>query len=178
MPNLKAKIEGHNKKILETTSPPKTKLCNCLKKENCPMRGACLTENILYYARISCDDETYKPKLYKGICETTFKKRYANHKKSFNVEKNKNDTKLSTEYWKLANKKLHPRISWSIKGNYKSYNSNSKSCSLCLHEKLEIVNDPKEILLNKRSEVISQCRHRNKYTLKTLVSNKRDRGIT
>ena len=30
-------------------------------------------------------------------------------------------TKLSTEYWKLANNKLHPRISWSIKGNYKSY---------------------------------------------------------
>ena len=51
-----------------------------LKKENCPMRGACLTENILYYARIICDVETYKPKLYKGICETAFKKCYANHK--------------------------------------------------------------------------------------------------
>ena len=63
MPNLKAKIDGHNKKILETKLPPKTNLCNCLKKENCPMIGACLTENILYYARISCDDETYKPKL-------------------------------------------------------------------------------------------------------------------
>ena len=36
--------------------------------------------------------------------------------------KNKNDTRLSPEYWKLANKKLHPRISWSIKDNYKSYN--------------------------------------------------------
>ena len=88
------------------------------------MRGACLTENILYYARISCDDETYKPKLYKGICETTFKKRYANHKKSSNLEKNKNDAKLSTEYRKLANNKLHPRMSWNIKGNYKSYNPN------------------------------------------------------
>ena len=58
MPNLKAKIDGHNKKILENTPPPKTKLCNCLKKENCPMRGACLTENVLYYTRISCDDKT------------------------------------------------------------------------------------------------------------------------
>ena len=29
------------------------------------------TENVLYNTRISCDDETYKPKLYKGICETT-----------------------------------------------------------------------------------------------------------
>ena len=91
--------------------PPKTKSCNCLKKENCPMRGVSLTENILYNARISCDDETYKMKQYKGICETTFKKRYANHKKSFNVEKNKTDTKLSTEYWKLPNTKFHPQIS-------------------------------------------------------------------
>ena len=169
MPNLKAAIDGHNKKILETTLPPKTKLCNYLKKKNCPVRAACLTENILYYARISCDDETYKPKLYKGICETTFKKRYANHEKPFNVEKNKNDNKLSTEYWKMANNKLHPQISWSIKGNYKSYNPNSKRCSLCVHEKLEIVGDPKEILLNKRSELISQCRHRKKIQTKKLL---------
>ena len=40
------------------------------------------------------------------------KTRYTNHKKHFNAEKNKNNTKLSREYWKLANKKLHPRISW------------------------------------------------------------------
>ena len=168
----------HNKKILESTSPSKTRLCNCLKKENCPMRGACLTENVLYYARISYDDKTYKSNLYKGICETTFKNRCANHKKSFNAEKNKNDTKLSTEYWKLANKNLHPPISWNIKGNYRSYNPNSKRCSLCLHVKLEIVDDPEEILLNKSSEVISHCRHQNRYKLKTLVSNKRNRGIT
>ena len=90
------------------------------------------------------------------------KKIYTNHKKSFHTEKSKNATRLSTEYWKLANKKLHPRISWSIKGNYKSYNPNKTRCSLCLHEKLEIVDDPEEILLNKRPEVISQCRHRSK----------------
>ena len=120
MTKPKAKIDGYNRKILEYTPPPKTKLCNCLKKENCAMRGVCLTEKVLYYARTSCDNETYKPKLYKGICETAFKKRYANHKKSFNVEKNKNDTKLSSENWKLTNKKLRPQISWSIKGNYKS----------------------------------------------------------
>ena len=60
------------------------------------MRGLCLIENLLYYARISCGDETYKSKLYKEICETTFKKRYADHKKPFNAEKNKNSTKLST----------------------------------------------------------------------------------
>ena len=40
IPNLKAKIDGHNKKILKNAPPPKTKLRNCLKKEICPMRGA------------------------------------------------------------------------------------------------------------------------------------------
>ena len=47
-------------------------LCNCLKKENSPMGGASLTEYFLYYVKISCDDEKYKYKLHKGICETTF----------------------------------------------------------------------------------------------------------
>lgn len=43
------------------------------------MRGDCLVENVLlYYAKISCHNEKYKPKLYKEICATTFKKRYSN----------------------------------------------------------------------------------------------------
>ena len=74
MPKLKAKIDGYNEIIAKNTPPPKTKLCYCLEKENCPMRRACLTENVLYYTRKICDDETYKPQLYREICETTFKK--------------------------------------------------------------------------------------------------------
>ena len=42
-------------------------------------------------------DQNHTPKLYKGICETTFTKRFANHKKSFNIERSKRDTKLSVE---------------------------------------------------------------------------------
>ena len=77
MPNLKAKIEGGIKKILEHTPPPKNlKTFQLFEKRKLSIRGACLTENVLYYAKISCDDE-----------------------------------KLFTEYWKLRNKKLHPRIS-------------------------------------------------------------------
>ena len=79
----------------------------------------------------------------KESAKLLLKKRYANHKKSFNEEKSKNNTQLSTEYWTLANKNVHPWIFWSIKGNYnKSCNPNSKRCSLCLHKKMEIVDDP------------------------------------
>ena len=47
----------------------------------------------------------------------------------------------------------------------KSYNQTSKRCLLYLNEKLEIALHKDHNILNKRSEVISKCRHRNKYIL-------------
>ena len=88
------------------------------------------------------------------------------------------DTKVSTEYWNLKTKQLNPRISWKIKGICKSYNPTSKRRNLCLTEKLEILDDPDKNLLNKRSEIISQCRHKNKYRLKTLASSMTSGDIT
>ena len=131
----------------------------------------------MYYATVTCDKENYT-KLYKGIYETTFKKRYANHKKSFDVPTYKNDTKLSTEYWALKTKQLNPKVSWQIKRRYNSYNPISRRCSLCLNEKLEVLDDQDKNLLNKRSEIISHCRHQNKFKLKTLASNTADTDIT
>ena len=165
MPNIKSKINGHNKKVLKNKPTEQKRTCNCLVKEHCPMNGLCLTSSILYQATITSNNTKYKEKRYKGICETTFKKRYANHKKSFNIISYKNDTTLSTEYWTLKDKQQLPRLTWEIKGQYKSYNPVSKKCYLCLNEKLAIIDDPEETLLNKRSEIISQCRHRNKYKL-------------
>ena len=98
MPNIKTKINAHNREILRNTLSKNAKQCNCQQNENCPMNGHCLKEILVYYATIRCNNENYKPKLYKASCETNFKKRYNNHKKSFNVSFYKHDTKLSTEY--------------------------------------------------------------------------------
>ena len=84
MPNIRSKINGHNKKILQPKPAEPQKLCNCLVKEDCPLNGLCLTSSILYQTTIKCSNSKYKQKRYKGICEMTFNKRYANHKKSFN----------------------------------------------------------------------------------------------
>ena len=70
------------------------------------MRGACFTENVLYYARISCDDKTYNPKLYNESAKKHLKN-VTQIIKNLLMRKNNNDAKLSTRYWKLANKKLH-----------------------------------------------------------------------
>ena len=177
IPNLKSLINSHNQNILRDQPQSTPKTCNCLKKEDCPMNGFSLTKSLLYYATITCDKENYT-KLYKGICETTFKKRYANHKKYFKVPTYKNDTKLSTEYWALKTKQLNSKMSWQIKRRYNSYNPICRRCNLCLNEKLEILDDQDKSLLNKQSEIISHCRHQNKFKLKTLASDTVDAGIT
>ena len=143
-----------------------------LLKKNCPLNGLCVKSSILYQATIKCSDSKCKQKRSKEICETTFKKRYANHKKSFNLSNSKNDTTLSAEYWTLKQKQQAPRLTWEIKGQYKAYNPTLKKCNLCLNEKLAIKDDPNKNLLNKRSEVISQRRHRNKFKLVNLTSRK------
>ena len=72
-----------------------------MNKNNYPLNGNCLLKNIQYIATIKPNKKNYQPRNYKGISENTFKKRYANHKRSFNINRYKNDTKLSVEYWKL-----------------------------------------------------------------------------
>ena len=78
------KINGHAKKILQPKPEQPQKLCNCRVKGDCPLNGLCLTASISYQATIKCSDSKHKQKRYKEIVETTFKKRYANHKKLFN----------------------------------------------------------------------------------------------
>ena len=62
---------------------------------------------------------------------------------------------------------LSPTLVWSVAKNLLPCSNISKKCLLCLHEKLEITNYPRlDELLNKRSELISKCRHVNKVLLR------------
>ena len=58
--------------------------------------------------------------------------------------------------------------------NSQAYRNGAKRCNLCLTEKLLIISDNPSKLLNKRSEIISKCRHDNKFYVKnykTLIKN-------
>ena len=46
------------------------------------------------------------------------------------------------------------------------YKCGTRRCDLCLTEKYVIAHADQEHLLNKRTEIISKCRHRNKYLIK------------
>ena len=126
---------------------------------DCPLQEKCLSENTLYQADIS--SENFQTKIYYGISETKFKTRYSNHKKSFNHEKHKNDTQLSNELWKIKASKEEPVLVWKILGQYEAYNVSTK---------LQIAIYRWNNMLNKRTEIISKCRHRDKYALASYDS--------
>ena len=82
-------------------------------------------------------------------------------------------TALSKYVWDCKDKiKQTPEISWKIVKSAPAYTNTSKRCVLCLEEKMTIITYPdQEKLLNKRSELISKCRHENKFLLKYYDSN-------
>ena len=113
------------------------------------------TQNVIYEATDTAAEPDNMVKKYIGLCETSFKKRYANHKKSLKHERYKNSTTLSTEFWRLKNENSNPNITWRIVRTAPPFNLSSKKCQLCLAEKIEITNHPEpDKLLNKRSEII------------------------
>ena len=83
---IKLIINYHNKKVLHQNRPcPNKRKCYCIRKELCPLNGNCQAENIIYEVTITCNERTYGENIYIGIAETTFKKRYSNYKRSFNL---------------------------------------------------------------------------------------------
>ena len=146
------------------------KPCNCRNKKDCPLNGQCQVEDIVYKCVVSTS--TKPDKVYLGTAEGDFKKRYNNHTKSFKHERYANETTLSKFVWEM--KEIHnenPTLVWSIVKRVPSYLNVSKKCLLCRYEKLEIVNfERQDLLLNKRSELISKCRHANKCLLRNYKS--------
>ena len=71
---------------------------------------------------------------------------------------------VSSRYiWELKSKGKSYEIKWSIMKRAKPYQPGTNHCSLCTQEKLCIINANKETLLNQISELISKCRHENKF---------------
>ena len=65
-----------------------------------------------------------------------------------------------------------PTLKWSIVKSVPSYQKFSEKRLFSLHKKLELVNfEDRQNLLNKRSELISHCRHVNKYLLGIYKAN-------
>lgn len=165
MKNMTSVVKSHNNKIINMNNnqDATAKLCNCRNKDACPLNGNCLVNSVVYKATVTSSKED--PKAYIGLTENAFKTRYGNHKQSFNNRCKANSTELSKYIWHLKETNSEYDIKWSILSSASAYTNATKKCDLCLTEKLLITNETKQNLLNKRSELISKCRHENKYYL-------------
>ena len=79
--------------------------------------------------------------------------------------KHETSTRLSRHIWRLKDENKPYSIRWSVVRRAAPYSNISKRCNLCLAEKLEIARADKTRSLNKRSELVSKCRHENKFYL-------------
>ena len=168
MPNLKQKINGHNKSILQkTTTRPGLRTCNCRIPADCPVAGNCLTSSVVYQATVTTDDNM-PAQTYVGLTESSFKIRFANHKSSFNNPNKRLSTELSKHVWRLKEAGLPFKITWKFLKQTSPYNPVSGRCNLCLSEKYFIICNPELATLNKRNELATSCRHANKFLLKNF----------
>ena len=168
--NIEKIIKSHNTKIT-TNKQLEPANCNCRVKENCPIEGNCRQKSVIYKCTVTAPNEPQQ--VYIGLTEGEIKNRISTHKSTFRAEKYADKTTLAQYVWKLKKKhNVVPTITWSIIKTVPAYSNTSGKCPLCLHEKYEILSyqNQKE-LLNKRTELVSKCRHENKYMLKNYKSN-------
>ena len=171
MPNIKQTLDGHNKGILSKSvkSNTATPTCNCRKSKKCPLSNKCLTESVVYQATVTSTSAD-SPQTYIGLTENSFKTKYSNHKALFRKYDKRNATELSEYIWLLQSNNIEYSIKWRIVKRAKPYNPALKRCNLCLWEKYFIIFKPEMASLNKRNEfqLVSSCRHANKFLLKAL----------
>ena len=108
---------------------------------------------------------TSDEKDYTGLTAQTFKQRYNSHQHSMRDSKYRNSTSLSQHVWALKDQGIDYSIQWSIQRKATEYQNTTKRCNLCLAEKVEIILADKVRSLNKKTELISKCRHENKFYL-------------
>jgi hypothetical protein len=116
-PNMGQILTGHNTHITKTNKQQEQpedvveRSCNCKTKkdpmgEKCPLGNKCLHSAIVYQATVT-EVVTQKTETYIGLTGDPFKKRLANHTKSFKHEIYETDSDLSKHIWKLKRGKLN-----------------------------------------------------------------------
>ena len=164
-PNMSQIISTHNSKILKKEELSEKRKCNCSKNNVCPLGGECLEENVIYQAKVTQINDPSKTETYVGLCATTFKDRYRNHKSSFKHRKNSTETMLSRHIWDLKDQNIDYELTWKILDRGKPFSPVSQICNLCTKEKYFILFEPNQATLNKKEELYNYCLHKSSQLL-------------
>ena len=145
MENMTKIINSHNKSLASKKDQANKNLCNCRNSDNWQHNNKCIiTSKIVYSADMITESFRHRP--------------------------NEMDTELSKYIRELNDKHMDHQITWSITQKSSCYNPVTKSCNLCLLEKLLLCNFSDESrLINKRLDLVSKCRHNNKNKIRRMI---------
>ena len=162
MPNMKQILTMHNSKVAnqqENQPPPG---CNCRRGvDNCPLDGACLTEGVVYEAKVTRRDNG-KQEFYTGVTVGTFKRRYYGHTYDLNHPSQRSNTCLSKYVWELQDQGISYDLDWKIIARGKGFNPTTGSYKACLKDFFKIMFRREGTTLNNRREFYNTLRHRKK----------------
>ena len=170
LPNISAIISGHNQKLIQgqvaKQKQEDVRECNCKAgKADCPLQGHCLQKGIIYKASLK---SAVGNNTYIGQAGNTFKERFTSHKASFKNRKYETSTALSKQIWRIKDSNLAYDLKWEKLASASTYQPKIGKCNLCNLEKTIILFSTDKNVLNKRSELMNKCRHRNKYLLSAI----------
>ena len=165
VPNMKRLIAGHNKKVIARAEGRESAAsygCNCEDGiGSCPLDGECLTPSLVYKAEIDMGEGT---QVYIGQTHKTFKQRFNLHNSDTRTGKKR--TTLTTYILDQRGKGNVCRdLRWSKITDAQPRHKGDTVCQLCNLEKTHIATADPTNLLNKRSEILQRCRHRDKLVL-------------
>ena len=126
------------------------------------MNGEGLTQCLIYKTTSTTSSSSF---VYYRTFVGEIKTRNNNHTKLFRHCKCMNEAELSKHVLNLKDHSFYNNLSWEIHKNPSLYQCGSTCCGLCFSEKVSINCADKDTLLNKRTELISKCHHRNKFLL-------------
>ena len=157
----------------DVTNGPTKQLtsCKCRVKQSCPLNGRCLTESIVYRAEV-CQAGNDIVKMYTELTEGNFKQRYNNHLSIFRHQKSVREQYRTFEIH-LAKEERQWKV-WCEVVDCTASKAILKRrvlalWSVCTTEKLKISDEEKSLSLNKRSELVTKCRHENKYIIANFI---------
>ena len=128
MQSMSKIYKGH---IIKITSTPCNQLilCNCRVKKECPIDSKCQAMDAVYDCYVTSSEPR---KIYVGLTEGKWKKRYYNHKKSFNHKWYSHETTLSSYVWYLEETlDVSLNMKWLVVRCATPYSNTSKKCLLC-----------------------------------------------
>ena len=156
MSNVTNLIKKNNSKILSNNKDKIQLPCNCRMKDSCPLNCKCLHQWTVYKPKVTTNTR-YKE--YYGMLQGVFKSRCNNHKQSFTHISHINDTELSNYLWMFKANRTDYHLKWSIESYASQCKCGKRTCELCPTKKMIIALADWNVLVNKRTELISKCCH-------------------